>query len=53
LPLSHFRRLKQTLAAKTVLDITDHSSQLLQLNDTAHLMAAGLADDLLAREARP
>ncbi|HEX5479407.1 MAG TPA: histidine phosphatase family protein [Dehalococcoidia bacterium] len=53
LPLSHFRRLKQMLAAKTVLDITDHSSQLLQLNDTAHLMAAGLADDLLAREARP
>jgi probable phosphoglycerate mutase len=53
LPVSNFRRLKSTLASKTVLDITERGSQLLQLNDTAHLMAAGLADDLLAREARP
>jgi len=53
LPLARFRRLKQVLAAKTVLDITEHSAQLLQLNDTGHLLAAGLADDLHAREARP
>ena len=52
LPLSHFRRLRQALAAKSVLEVGDDSATLLQLNDDAHLVAAGLADDLLRREAR-
>jgi broad specificity phosphatase PhoE len=53
LPLSSFRRVRQALAAKTVLDLREGQSTLLQLNDTAHLAAAGLADDLIGREARP
>jgi broad specificity phosphatase PhoE len=52
LPLSHFRRLRQALAAKSVLEVHADSATLLQLNDDAHLVAAGLADDLLRREAR-
>jgi len=52
LPLAHFRRLRQALAAKTVLEVREHGATLLQLNDIAHLAAAGLADDLVGREAR-
>ncbi len=52
LPLSHFRRIRQGLAAKTVLDVTADSALLVQLNDNAHLIAAGVADDLVRREAR-
>lgn len=52
LPLGHFRRIRQALAAKTVLDVTADSAILLQLNDNAHLIAAGVADDLGRREAR-
>jgi len=52
LPLPSFRRLRQALAAKTVLDLQGGAATLLQLNDTAHLVPAGLADDLLGREVR-
>jgi broad specificity phosphatase PhoE len=53
LPLGEFRRLRQALAAKTVIDVrAEGRTSLLQLNDTAHLIAAGLADDLIGREAR-
>jgi broad specificity phosphatase PhoE len=52
LPLSHFRRLRQALAARTVLDVRESGSALLQLNDVSHLIAAGLADDLVGRESR-
>ncbi len=53
LPLGRFRRIRQALAAKTVLDITAESAVLLRLNDDAHLIAAGIADDPVRREARP
>ncbi|MHB8375732.1 MAG: histidine phosphatase family protein [Dehalococcoidia bacterium] len=52
LPLAHFRRLRQSLAAKTLVEVREGACTLLQLNDTAHLAAAGLADDLPGREAR-
>ena len=52
LPLAEFRRLRQALAAKTVIDVRPERSTLLQLNDMSHLIAAGLADDLIGREAR-
>ena len=52
LPLGEFRRLRQALAAKTVVDVRPERATLLQLNDTSHLIAAGLADDLVGREAR-
>ena len=45
LPLGEFRRLRQALAAKTVLDMRDGAATLLQLNDDAHLLAGGLNDD--------
>jgi broad specificity phosphatase PhoE len=44
LPLSEFRRLRHGLASRTVIDIRDGGATLLQLNDNAHLLAAGLAD---------
>lgn len=49
LPVSEFRRLRQALAAKTVLDMRDGTATLLQLNDDAHLVAAGLSDDVAPR----
>lgn len=52
LPLAHFRRLRQSLAAKTTIEVREDACTLLQLNDTAHLAAAGLADDPSGREAR-
>ncbi len=45
LPLSEFRRVRHGLASRTVIEIRDGSATLLQLNDDAHLLAAGLADD--------
>jgi len=53
LPLSEFRHLRQGLAARTIVDIGDGASALLQLNDNAHLLAAGLGDDWTREEARP
>jgi broad specificity phosphatase PhoE len=49
LPLSHFRRIRQALAARTVLDVRDDFATLLQLNDNAHLVAMGLADEIVGR----
>lgn len=45
LPLSEFRRVRHGLASRTVIDIRDSGATLIQLNDNAHLLAAGLADD--------
>ncbi len=52
LPLANFRRLRQSLAARTVLEVRESGSTLLQLNDLAHLVAAGVADDPSRREGR-
>lgn len=46
LPLSDFRRLRQALASKTVLEFHEHGQTLLQLNDNSHLIAAGFGDDI-------
>ena len=46
LPVSGFRRLKQDLAARSILDVREGGAALLQMNDRAHLLAAGLAEDL-------
>lgn len=53
LPLARFRRIRQSLAARTVLEVGDGTAILLQLNDTAHLAAAGIADDQLGGSRRP
>ena len=54
LPLSGFRRLRAGVASRTVIDINERGeSRVLQLNDLAHLLGAGLADDPSGREARP
>lgn len=45
LPLGEFRRVRQGLAARTILDIQDGGATLLQLNDSAHLLSAGLGED--------
>ncbi|HEY8172875.1 MAG TPA: histidine phosphatase family protein [Dehalococcoidia bacterium] len=52
LPLAESTRIRIALAGKSVIDITKDFASLLQLNDVSHLLAAGLADDLRAREAR-
>jgi broad specificity phosphatase PhoE len=46
LPLGDFRRLRQALAAKTVIEFHEHGQTLVQLNDISHLIAAGLGDDV-------
>lgn len=46
---SHFRRVRQALAARTVLDVRENFATLLQLNDNAHLVATGLADEIVGR----
>jgi broad specificity phosphatase PhoE len=54
LPLSGFRRLRAGVASRTVIDINDAGDcRVLQMNDVAHLLAVGLADDPSGREARP
>lgn len=45
LPLAEFRRVRHGLASRTVIDMRDGGATLIQLNDNAHLLAAGLADD--------
>jgi probable phosphoglycerate mutase len=52
LPLANFRRVRQSLAARTVLEVRPDSATLLQLNENAHLVGAGVADDLIWRETR-
>ena len=46
LPLASFRRLRHSLAAKTLIEFHEHGQTLLQLNDVAHLIAAGLGEDV-------
>lgn len=54
LPLKGFRRLRAGIASRTVIDINAAGDcRVLQMNDLAHLLAAGLADDPSGREARP
>lgn len=54
LPLAGFRKLRHGVAARSVVDISDDGEcRVLQMNDVAHLLAAGLADDPSGREARP
>ena len=45
LPLFEFRRMRHGLASKTLIDIRDSGATLIQLNDHAHLLAAGLSGD--------
>jgi broad specificity phosphatase PhoE len=52
LPIAEFRRIRQALAARTVLDLGERGATLVQLNDQSHLIAAGLARDLRPRDAR-
>jgi broad specificity phosphatase PhoE len=46
LPLAGFRRLKQDLAARSILEVREGGAVLLQMNDRAHLLTAGLVEDL-------
>lgn len=52
LPIAEFRRFRQALAARTVIDVGERGCMLVQLNDQAHLLAAGVAGDLRPRDAR-
>jgi probable phosphoglycerate mutase len=52
LPLAEFRRVQQSLAARTILDVQESHCTLVQLNDNAHLLARGLGEDLSESEAR-
>jgi broad specificity phosphatase PhoE len=52
LPLAEFRRLRQALAAKSIIDVRDGWTTLVQLNDNAHLIAADCADDLTGHDRR-
>src|SRR5437763_465273 len=49
-PLRRAVELAEAISA--VVDVRPERATLLQLNDTSHLIAAGLADDLVGREAR-
>jgi probable phosphoglycerate mutase len=49
LPLADFRRIRQALAAKTVIEVGERGATLLQLNDQSHLLDAGLATDMRPR----
>jgi broad specificity phosphatase PhoE len=51
--LAGFRRIRAGLASRSVLEVSESGCSLLQLNDHAHLVAAGLAEDLYTREVRP
>jgi broad specificity phosphatase PhoE len=53
LPVAEFRRVRQALAARTVIEIGERGCTLVQLNDQSHLAAAGLSADLRPRDARP
>ncbi len=53
LPLAHFRRLRVSLGARSLIEIARGRAAVLQVNDTCHLLAEGLLDDIvwLPREA--
>jgi len=44
LPLGGFRRLRQDLAARSILEVREGGAALVQMNDRAHLAAAGLLE---------
>lgn len=44
-PLARFRRFRQGLASRSLVDVRHDGATLLALNDTAHLRAAGLGSD--------
>ena len=52
LPIAQFRRMRPALASKSVIEVGDGAGSLVQFNDTAHLVVAGLADDISVKEAR-
>ena len=45
LPLAEFRRIRHGLASRTLIDLREGGATLIQLNDYAHLLAAGLSGD--------
>jgi len=47
LPLAHFRRLRVTLGARSLLEVRGGQGSVLQVNDTCHLLAEGLLDDIV------
>lgn len=47
LPLAHFRRLRVALGARSLLEIRGGEASVLQVNDTCHLLAEGLLDDIV------
>jgi probable phosphoglycerate mutase len=53
LPIARFRRMRPALGSKSVIDVRDGAGSLVRFNDVSHLLAAGLADDLSVKEARP
>ena len=53
LPIAQFRRMRPALGSKSVIDVRDDAGSLVRFNDVSHLLAAGLADDLTVKEARP
>ncbi len=53
LPLAQFRRMRPALASKSVIDVRQGAGSLVHFNDISHVLAAGLADDLSVKEARP
>jgi broad specificity phosphatase PhoE len=52
LPLGEFRRVRKSLASRTILDVQEAHCTLLQLNDNAHLLARALGEDLSESEGR-
>jgi broad specificity phosphatase PhoE len=52
LPIADFRRVRQALAARTVVDFGERGATLVQLNDESHLLAAGIGSGLRSRESR-
>jgi len=52
LPIERFRRLRQTLASRTIIDVDGDGGVVVALNDVSHLVAHGLADDERDRRAR-
>lgn len=47
LPLARFRRLRVALGARSLLEVRGGQGSVLQVNDTCHLLAEGLLDDIV------
>ena len=52
LPIERFRRLRQTLGSRTIVDVDGDAGVVVALNDVSHLAPLGLADDERDRRAR-